>query len=100
MGGARDKAVVFHVCHAGGDAGASGVGPALGPRCRHFGRVNALLGLPRGAPSLGDLLNQAKNNLYAPWLGIVGFTVMATMLSLLIFIGEGVRDAFDPRKAL
>jgi microcin C transport system permease protein len=57
-------------------------------------------GLPRGAPSLGELLNQAKNNLYAPWLGIVGFSVMALMLSLLIFIGEGARDAFDPRKAL
>jgi len=57
-------------------------------------------GLPRGAPSIGDLLNQAKNNLYAPWLGIAGFAVMATMLSLLIFIGEAARDAFDPRKAL
>ena len=57
-------------------------------------------GLPRGAPSIGELLNQAKNNLYAPWLGIAGFAVMATMLSLLIFIGEAVRDAFDPRKAL
>lgn len=57
-------------------------------------------GLPRGSPSIGELLNQAKNNLYAPWLGIVGFTVMATMLSLLIFIGEAARDAFDPRKAL
>jgi microcin C transport system permease protein len=57
-------------------------------------------GLPRGAPSIGDLLNQAKNNLYAPWLAITGFVVMATMLSLLIFIGEAARDAFDPRKAL
>jgi len=57
-------------------------------------------GLPRGAPSIGELLNQAKNNLYAPWLGIAGFAVMATMLSLLIFIGEAARDAFDPRKAL
>ena len=56
-------------------------------------------GLPRGEPSLGELLNQAKNNLYAPWLGITGFMVMAVMLSLLIFIGEGARDAFDPRKA-
>ena len=44
------------------------------------------------------LLNQARNNLYAPWLAITGFTVMALMLSLLIFIGEAVRDAFDPRK--
>jgi len=57
-------------------------------------------GLPRGAPSIGDLLNQGKNNLYAPWLGMAGFAVMATMLSLLIFIGEAARDAFDPRKAL
>ncbi len=57
-------------------------------------------GLPRGSPSIGELLNQGKNNLYAPWLGITGFAVMATMLSLLIFIGEAARDAFDPRKAL
>ncbi len=57
-------------------------------------------GLPRGSPSIGELLNQAKNNLYAPWLGIAGFAVMATMLSLLIFIGEAARDAFDPKKAL
>jgi microcin C transport system permease protein len=57
-------------------------------------------GLPRTAPSIGELLNQGKNNLYAPWLGISGFAVMATMLSLLIFIGEAARDAFDPRKAL
>jgi microcin C transport system permease protein len=57
-------------------------------------------GLPRGAPSIGELLNQGKNNLYAPWLGMAGFAVMATMLSLLIFIGEAARDAFDPRKAL
>ena len=57
-------------------------------------------GLPRGSPSIGELLNQGKNNLSAPWLGIAGFAVMATMLSLLIFIGEAARDAFDPRKAL
>jgi len=55
-------------------------------------------GLPAGSPSLGELLNQRKNNLQAPWLGISGFVVMAIMLSLLVFIGEGVRDAFDPRK--
>ncbi len=55
-------------------------------------------GLPAGSPSLGELLNQGKNNLQAPWLGITGFLVMALMLSLLVFIGEGVRDAFDPRK--
>jgi len=56
------------------------------------------LGLPPGSPSLGELLNQGKTNLQAPWLGITGFAVMAVMLSLLIFIGEAVRDAFDPRK--
>jgi microcin C transport system permease protein len=57
-------------------------------------------GLPSTSPSIGELLNQGKNNLHAPWLGIAGFAVMATMLSLLIFIGEAARDAFDPRKAL
>jgi microcin C transport system permease protein len=55
-------------------------------------------GLPPGSPSLGELLAQGKNNLQAPWLGITGFMVMAVMLSLLVFIGEAVRDAFDPRK--
>ncbi|HEY4136103.1 MAG TPA: ABC transporter permease [Alphaproteobacteria bacterium] len=58
------------------------------------------LGLPPGSPSLGEVLNQGKDNLQAPWLGISGFVVIAVMLSLLIFIGEAVRDAFDPRKAL
>jgi len=56
------------------------------------------LGLPPGSPSLGRLLAQGKANLQAPWLGISAFIVLATMLSLLIFIGEGVRDAFDPRR--
>ena len=55
-------------------------------------------GLPVGSPSLGELLNQGKNNLHAPWLGLTSFFVLAFMLSLLIFIGEAVRDAFDPRK--
>ena len=55
-------------------------------------------GLPPGSPSLGEMLSQAKANIQAPWLGISGFLTVATMLSLLIFIGEGVRDAFDPRK--
>jgi microcin C transport system permease protein len=55
-------------------------------------------GLPPGSPSLGELLAQGKNNLQAPWLGLSGFMVLAIMLSLLIFIGEAVRDAFDPRK--
>lgn len=56
-------------------------------------------GLPPGSPSLGELLAQGKQNLQAPWLGISGFVVLAVMLSLLIFIGEAVRDAFDPRRA-
>lgn len=57
-------------------------------------------GLPPGSPSLGELLNQGKNNLQAPWLAFTGFTILAVMLSLLVFIGEAVRDAFDPRKTL
>jgi len=55
-------------------------------------------GLPPGSPSLGELLAQGKANLQAPWLGISGFLVIAVMLSLLVFIGEAVRDALDPRK--
>ncbi len=55
-------------------------------------------GLPVGSASLGEVLNQAKANLQAPWLGLSGFFVIAIMLSLLVFIGEAVRDAFDPRK--
>jgi microcin C transport system permease protein len=55
-------------------------------------------GLPPGSPSLGELLSQAKANIQAPWLGLTGFFTLAIMLSLLIFIGEAVRDAFDPRK--
>ncbi len=55
-------------------------------------------GLPPGSPSLGELLAQGKANIHAPWLGITAFAVLAIMLSLLIFIGEAVRDAFDPRK--
>ncbi|MGK2740994.1 ABC transporter permease [Tepidicaulis sp. LMO-SS28] len=57
-------------------------------------------GLPPGSPSLGELLAQGKANLQAPWLGFAGFFTIAVMLSLLIFIGEAVRDAFDPRKTL
>jgi microcin C transport system permease protein len=56
-------------------------------------------GLPPGSPSLGELLAQGKSNLQAPWLGITAFLVLAVLLSLLIFIGEAARDAFDPRKA-
>jgi microcin C transport system permease protein len=55
-------------------------------------------GLPPGSASLGEMLAQGKNNLHAPWLGVSAFLVIATLLSLLVFIGEGVRDAFDPRK--
>jgi microcin C transport system permease protein len=57
-------------------------------------------GLPPGSPSLGELLAQGKNNLQSPWLGITAFMTLAIMLSLLIFIGEAVRDAFDPRKGM
>ncbi len=56
------------------------------------------IGLPPGSASLGELLAQGKANLQAPWLGLTGFFVIATMLSLLMFVGEAVRDAFDPRK--
>ncbi|WP_099900631.1 ABC transporter permease, partial [Methylobacterium frigidaeris] len=55
-------------------------------------------GLPPGSPSLGEMLAQGKANLQAPWLGLTGFAVIAVTLSLLIFAGEAVRDAFDPRK--
>ena len=55
-------------------------------------------GLPVGSPSLGELLLQGKNNLNAPWLAFTGFFIIALMLSLLVFIGEAVRDAFNPRK--
>ena len=56
------------------------------------------IGLPPGSASLGELLAQGKANLQAPWLGLTGFFAIATLLSLLIFIGEAVRDALDPRK--
>jgi microcin C transport system permease protein len=56
-------------------------------------------GLPAGSASLGELLKEGKDNVQAPWLGFAGFLTVAGMLSLLIFIGEAVRDAFDPRKS-
>ena len=56
-------------------------------------------GLPAGYPSLGELLAQGKANIQAPWLGLAGFFTLAIMLSLLVFVGEGVRDAFDPRRS-
>ena len=55
-------------------------------------------GLPSHLPSLGEMTLQAKNNLQAPWLGFTAFFTFAIMLSLLVFVFEGVRDAFDPRK--
>jgi len=55
-------------------------------------------GLPPGSPSLGELVAQGKNNLQAPWLGITAFFVLGGVLTLLIFVGEAVRDAFDPRR--
>ncbi|MBP5858991.1 ABC transporter permease [Marivibrio halodurans] len=57
-------------------------------------------GLPPGSASLGELLKQGKENLQAPWLGLTGFFVIGAMLTLLIFIGEAARDAFDPRKTM
>ena len=82
----------------GGDADL----PALHP---HRARVTVLasldflgFGLPPGSPSLGELLSQGKNNLQAPWLAFTGFVVLGGVLTLLIFVGEAVRDAFDPRK--
>ena len=56
------------------------------------------LGLPAGSPSLGELLNQGKQYLFAPWLSLTSFSVIGVILLLFVFIGEGVRDAFDPRK--
>jgi microcin C transport system permease protein len=55
-------------------------------------------GMPPGSPSLGEMIAQGKSNLQAPWLGLSAFFTMSIMLSLLIFVGEAVRDAFDPRK--
>ncbi|MDE0254308.1 MAG: ABC transporter permease subunit, partial [Rhodospirillaceae bacterium] len=57
-------------------------------------------GLPPGSPSLGELLKQGRSNLESPWLGVTAFFVLAALLSLLVFIGEAVRDAFDPRKGI
>lgn len=55
-------------------------------------------GLPAGSASLGELMSQGKSNLHAPWLAVTAFMVLSTMLTLLVFIGEGIRDAFDPRQ--
>ena len=56
-------------------------------------------GLLPEAPSFGRLLSSAKSNLHAPWIGIAAFTALASMLILLIFIGEAIRDALDPRRS-
>ncbi|WP_207308813.1 ABC transporter permease [Marinobacter caseinilyticus] len=56
-------------------------------------------GLPPGSPSLGELIAQGKDNLHAPWLGMSAFITLAIMLTLLVFVGEAVRDAFDPKKS-
>lgn len=55
-------------------------------------------GLPPGSPSLGEMINQGKNNLHAPWIGLSVFFVLSLLLTLLVFIGEAVRDAFDPNR--
>ena len=55
-------------------------------------------GMPPGSPSIGEMIAQGKSNLQAPWLGMTAFFALSIMLSLLIFVGEAVRDAFDPRK--
>ena len=57
-------------------------------------------GLPPGSPSLGELITQAKNNIHAPWLGICAFFVVSSLLTLLTFVGESVRDSFDPYKKI
>jgi microcin C transport system permease protein len=57
-------------------------------------------GMPPGSPSLGEMLQQGNSNIQAPWLGITSFLVISVMLTLLVFIFEAVRDAFDPRKAV
>ncbi len=55
-------------------------------------------GLPPGSASLGEMVNQGRNNLHAPWLGLTSFFTLALMLSLLVFVGEAIRDSLDPRK--
>ena len=75
------------------------VGPGYGALDdRLAAAVHLRFGLPAAAPSLGELTLQAKNNLQAPWLAFSAFFTFAIMLSLLVFVFEGVRDAFDPRK--
>jgi microcin C transport system permease protein len=54
--------------------------------------------MPPGAPSLGELVSEAKDNLQAPWLGFTAFIVLGGVLILLIFVGEAIRDSFDSRK--
>ena len=54
-------------------------------------------GLPPGSASLGEMVNQGRNNLQAPWLGLTSFFTLGLMLGLLVFIGEAIREAFDPK---
>ena len=77
-----------------GVIGESGSGKSVTAQC-----IMRILPKP-GLIAQGEILAQGKANLHAPWLGITGFAVLAVMLSLLIFIGEAVRDAFDPRKTI
>ena len=55
-------------------------------------------GLPPGSASLGEMVNQGRNNLHAPWLGLTSFFTLGLMLGLLVFVGEAIRDSLDPRK--
>jgi microcin C transport system permease protein len=98
--GARDAAIMFrHILPNAMTAALTFLPFILSAAITSLTALDFLgFGLPPGSPSLGELLNQGKNNLTAPWLGLSGFFVIALLLSLLVFIGEGVRDAFDPRR--
>ena len=69
--------------------------------CSSIGMLTALdflgFGMPPGSPSIGELLASGKNNIHAPWLGISAFVLLSLMMTLLLFVGEGLRDALDPR---
>jgi microcin C transport system permease protein len=58
------------------------------------------LGLPPGSASLGEIVQQGKGNLWAPWIGLSAFVALAVLLTLIIFVSEAVRDAFDPRRSV
>jgi microcin C transport system permease protein len=98
--GARDAAIMFHHILPNAMTAALTFLPFI-----LTGAITSLtaldflgFGMPAGSASLGEILKQGKGNLNAPWLGLSAFAVLALMLSLLVFIGEGVRDAFDPRR--